>query len=232
MLTKTQKMLVITQLCLAFSLALWILFDPFMGEHFRIRGDLLLIENIQGDSALAARVEPLYRDRLLGQQALFHSLNNEEQRQIHAGRTLLQSRIETPFSQKALAGLYYFLVKTPFFELAWIFFSIVISILCLKGRDGAKAALFLLPLTVILYAADAGYRNSSQTKNLFPSEEELVTGYLKQPLSADLSLQKAELQRGFDLYLVEKWAKTPPQTIRWNFKSKRREENFSLIWPG
>lgn len=226
MLTKTQKMLVITQLCLAFSLALWVLFDPFMGEHFRIRGDLLLIENIQGNESLISRVDPSYKERLLSHQSLFNSLEETGKNQILLDQQQLLSYIEAPFLDKLARGFYHLLVKTPFFEIAWIFFSIVISILCLKEKEGAKAALFLLPLTVVLYGIDLKDRPLDKISRLYPTEQEISELYLKQPLSSDLQKQKAELLHGFDLFLITKYAQEVPESDYLAFNKQKDKGEF------
>lgn len=210
MLTPFQKTLVIVHLCLAFSVLLWVLFDPFLGQHFRLRGDILLIENLRGDKALQEKVGPQEKEKLTQDNALWSSLEPAIQESILAAEESLIAQIHAPFWEKTYSGLSQLLVKTPFFELAWILFSLLIGILCLKGNAGAKRASFILPLIVVLYGLNQAQKREKEAKTLYPTEEEIVKNHLKRPLSDDLIAQREELLHGFDLYLIEKWAQDIP----------------------
>lgn len=220
MLTTFQKTLVIVHLCLAFTVLLWVLFDPFLGQHFRIRGDILLIENLRGDKELQEKVSVQDREILEQNNALWHNLEPEIRSRILAAENNLIAQIHAPFWQKAYTGFNQLLVKTPFFELVWIFFSLFIGILCLKGNEGAKRASFILPLIVMLYAVDQAQKGEKGAQNPYPTEKEIIEKYLKHPLSDDLLTQKQELLYGFDLYLIEKWAHEAPSATPTAFKKQ------------
>lgn len=228
MVNRKQKLVCILQLCFTFSLFLWLFADPFMGDHFRIRHDLLLIENIRGDEVLTYKATPQERVKLESNRTRYNSLPLDTLANIHTGEEKLLSQIESSFLDKASRGLYYLLVKTPFFILAYIFFGTVISILCLKGWPGATASSLILPLIVILYAIDISSKGPIRSSSHFPTEKEIVENYLPHPLSDNLMEQQKQLLEGFDIYLIRKWAKETPSTLPSLFIEQRDKGEFEF----
>ena len=235
MLSTYQKVATILHLCLAFSLMLWLLFDPFMGEHFRIRSDLLLIENVRGDEALSEKVDPEEKALLVYNRHLWEKLDPKEKQKIQDLEKQLLDQLQAPFWQKLSLAFRNFFFKTSLFALAWIFFSIVICILCLKGKKGAQKAVILLPLIVLLFAIDQASEEQTHAKPLFPTEEEIQHLYLKQPASIDgarygttFTEERESLLRGFDLYLIETWAHQTPSTDPEIFKKQKAEGLFAF----
>ena len=48
----SQRLMAIGQLCLVFSLMLWYMIQPFMGEYFALRSRMLLYEYVMGTSEI------------------------------------------------------------------------------------------------------------------------------------------------------------------------------------
>lgn len=228
------RVFAILQLCMALSVFLWLLFDPFMGEHFRLKSHLLLVHNLIGEEGLIKKVEGKGMkegaERLKRNRERFLELNEAQQQTLLQGEKELIQKVETGFQAKFVRGFYAFFVKTPFFTLAWIFFSIVISILALKKVEGAKEAAFLLPLIAVLYAYDnmktPDWQNPEE--KLFPTEEFLVDNYLKRPLSRSIDEQEKELRQAWGLYLVDRWSREAPSADPETYKQQQERGDWLL----
>lgn len=198
-----QRLLAIIQLCLAFSLLFWYLIQPFMGEYFALRSRMLPYEYVMGTSELLKKEG--YKEKLARLELRFKELPPLQQTLLRNDYNQLSAYAKRPVFQKILDGLKTFLVEIPPFEQAWIFFSILISILILLKKEGAPVAAWILPLIVLAYAIDnqmSGKVSSPPDLHLFPTEEKI----LNQPLHGSLTQQKEQLQQGWDRYLIDHWS--------------------------
>ena len=120
--------------------------------------------------------------------------------------------------------------QVPPFEQAWIFFSIVIPILLLLKREGAKQAAWLLPLLVIAYGVDNHMTGKvppvQPDAHLFPSEEVIVKTYLAAPMGSSPEIQREQLEKGWKRYLIEKWS--PDLAGDENQRLEDAEYNFTV----
>jgi hypothetical protein len=186
----------ILHLCLAFSLLLWIMSQPFMGDLFAVKSELVLY------------------DAVLAQEELVRQLPLEEAQWLREQYEALKAQLQIPFFDKLKMMWNLLLVKTPPLELAWLFFSILISLLLLLRYEGAAQACWLLPIIVFAYSWDNQWNASKAPKALdyalFPSEEMIIRDYLDTPLSPKISEQKEALTRGWKRYLIENWARETP----------------------
>lgn len=198
-----QRLMAITQLCLAFSLLLWYGMQPFMGEHFALRSRMLIYEYVMGTS-------PSQKNSEIQKKHANYFEKLPEREKLLTDYQQLQTYAKRPFLQKLEGGIRGFIQQVPPFEQAWIYFSIVISIILLLKREGAKQAAWLLPLIAVAFAVDNIATGKRVTlppdASLFPTEEVIVQNYLKEPLGTDLQTQKEQLERGWKLYLVDNWA--------------------------
>ena len=136
---KTTRAFAIAQLCIAFTILLWHLSQPFVGDLFRAKAQILVFEEAMKD------------------RVRYEGLPEEDRLLIAEGYDRAQRQIGLPFTTKleqSFSGLIY---KVSPYELAWIVLSIVVPILLLKQVDGARLAVWLIPLVSILYVVDNQY---------------------------------------------------------------------------
>ena len=190
-LMKTTRAFAIAQLCIAFTILLWHLSQPFVGDLFRAKAQILVFEEAMKD------------------RVRYEGLPEEDRLLIAEGYDRAQRQIGLPFTTKleqSFSGLIY---KVSPYELAWIVLSIVLPILLLKQVDGARLAVWLIPLMSILYVVDNQYygveMGPTAHERLFPSEEELVRDYMDEPLGESLGEQHAQLKGAWERYVAERW---------------------------
>jgi len=198
----------IIQLCLAFTLILWKLAQPFSGEFFTIKSHLLLFEDVIGrSSAVSPSTEQ--QERLARNRDRFEQVSPKIREEIKTGYDDSRASLQRSFFEKLKQGWIQLVIKTHPFEQAWLFFSIIISVMLLKKVEGATQAIWLLPLLTALYAADNRWHGNpkqiAEEVALFPLESTLMNEYLKVPLSKDILEQRKQLEYGWKLYLVHEW---------------------------
>lgn len=99
--------------------------------------------------------------------------------------------------------------EIPPFALAWLFFSIALSILFLLQVEGAALCTWLLPLIVIGYAYFLNGPAPLKRESLFPSEQYVVGTYVGNDEKSSLSTRET-LLLGWHRYLVTEWAHEVP----------------------
>ncbi len=189
------RVLAILQLCIAFSVICYNLGTPFLGEVFEVREQQSLYQSIMNNH-------------------LFHELNGLEQDTIMEGYQQLLAYGNRSFWQKMSEALRLFFADIPPFKLAWVFLSVIVPIMLLKKVEGAKLAVWLIPLVTVLYSIDSLMFYPEQPvlkeQQLFPSEEYLVDRYLDNPLSSSITGQQEELKQAWNRYLVVEWSDESP----------------------
>jgi len=124
------------------------------------------------------------------------------------------------------------LYDLPALEQLWILLSIVIVLLLIFNIEGAKQAVWLLPIVVMCYAVDnylTGTKPHVQADvALFPSEQTISNDYLYQPLSANIFEQQQQLQKGWQLYLIREWAQELPSEEQSSFDLQAEKGEFAF----
>ncbi|MCB1114276.1 MAG: hypothetical protein KDK62_05925 [Chlamydiia bacterium] len=225
MMKSLAKVTLILHLSFAFSLFLWVLFDPFMGEHFRMEQDRLLIKNLKGDASLYSKASPSETQELKAFSKLWDRMEPGEKEFYEHEIRRFESLFEKPSLDRFFNGVFRLVFKTPFYLTAWIVLSVVISILCLKGRKRGYQTVFVLPLLVILYALDS---RPSYEEPFIPKESVLVKKYLTVAPTGSLIEQKEKLSQAFNQYLVETWAKETPSKDPAIFQLQLAKGKFGL----
>jgi len=237
-LPKQQRIFAILQLCISFSLILWTVAQPFMGEYFDLRSRMILYEYAMGTSdILKKRGEEI---KLEKQKERFAQLPDSEKNFILNDYQHLQNYAQRPVYTKILDGIKFFILGIPAFEIAWLFFSIVIAILLLLKVTGAKEAVWILPLLTLAYTIDNRLDGLPEKKApdylLFPSEQLIIQKYTHEPLGSDLSLQRDQLRAGWNRYLVENWLPLKYQDHDFEAQVDQAEFQFTLArlqrWHG
>ena len=211
------RVIVIIQLCIAFTLLVSYAGYPFMGELFEIKSGKILYEAVmgKGDTAVAAH---------------FSKLPYQERRIIEEEYGILQQRSQKSVGEKLNRSIKILISEIPPFEKAWLTFSIVISILLLLRIEGAATAAWILPLIVVVYSVDNtiyGYSGiHSKEAALFPTEQQIVEKYLKEPLNPNILDQKEQLLRGWRYYLIREWATEIPSKNDEVFQNQAKKGEF------
>lgn len=212
MISMSQRLMAIIQLCFAFSLALSYLVQPFMGEYFSLRSRMLLYEYIMGTSEFF-KTQPNGDSKVKRQIDRFQALPLEEQQEIKKNYLQLQNYTTRPAIQKIFDGIHTLTRDIPPFEQAWIFFSILISILILLRKEGAATAAWILPLIVLAYSIDNQMTGKPQATSLdfflFPNETDIAFYIPKEFHSLSILDQKKQLEIGWQNYLIDHWSIHP-----------------------
>lgn len=223
------RIVAIIQLCLAFSLLLWQASQPFMGDLFRIKSQMLVYQDVMGINTRAdATLEHKIRLERNGER--FANLPKNLKRSITENYASLQKQLEYSFKQKMERLLHIFAYEVSPYELAWIFFSVVISVMLLKRVEGASHAAWLLPALALFFLFDSQKHGAHPALNpenhLFPSEQEIVESYLREPLSVDILKQREQLLQGWHLYLIKEWAHEIPNEELATFQQQAEKGEF------
>jgi hypothetical protein len=224
-----QRFMAIGQLCLAFSLLLWYMTQPFMGEYFTLRSRMLLYEYVMGTSdILKNRVDQEAKSKRQLQR--FKGLPEEEKQLLKGDYQNLQEYAKRPALKKIADGIHVLTRDIPPFEQAWIVFSITIAILILLKKDGANLAAWIIPLIVMAYIVDNQLNGktieSPLDYSLFPTEQLLLQNYLAEPLAKTTFEQKQQLEEGWQRYLIKNWSSVGKN--KYNDPVEEGEFNFTL----
>lgn len=226
----------IIQLCLAFTIILWYASQPFVGEIFTLKSRLLFYHDLMGipsrDDLPQERLERLQRNT-----ERFQKLPVSKQLQLKNEASKIQQQFGRSFFSKLGDVAKIFAFEFSPFELLWLILSIVIPIMLLKRVEGATQVVWLLPLLVACYALEnrmVGIPAPPLADSLlFPSEQELISGYVERDLSPNVLEQQDQLIRGWHKYLVIHWGKDGEKSLASDSKtmSQRVEDaefNFTL----
>lgn len=204
-MVKSVKVVVILQLCLVFSVAMWTLAGPFMMQYVTGQSSLLLHRAVVGDASgggeKARRAD------------YFQNLEADDQQRILASMEKVQASNTKGFWQKSGEAAKALLIDLPAFTQAWLFFSFLVCLFLLLRIDGAAKAAWVLPLIALAYAFDNRTNGippiSTPDLDLFPSEQYIVERYRSEPLSGDHAQQRQQLQDAWERYLVVEWNHEP-----------------------
>jgi hypothetical protein len=213
------RVMAILQLCLAFTVLAWQAGYPFMGELFHLKSKLLVYQYVMGTKNSS------YAE-------LFDRLPDEKKNEILGDYQTLQSQYGRPLTAKLLNSIERVFFGFSPFKLMWVIFSIILPILLLKKVEGASSAVWLIPLTTLFFIVDNRWYGvsspSSKESVLFPSEEFIATHYLKHPLSQSVLEQKQQLKEGWELYLIEEWAREAPSLNETEFERQKAKGDFAF----
>lgn len=229
LVTFRQRLSIIIQLCLAFSLILWYAAQPFMGDYFQVKSRLLLYEYILGTSEI---LKDTNQAKLERNAARFASLAQEKQHQLIQMYQKLYDYATRPFINKIKEGFRSLLLDVPSFEQAWIFFSITIAIFILFRIEGAKQTAWLLPCIALAYGIDNHINGTPLFQGaditLFPSESTIQQHYVNEPLSLSSNIQRLQLKQGWERYLIQNWTNEKHNSQNQEQLLEEAEFNFTV----
>lgn len=190
------RLAAIIHLCLAFSFMLWVASQPFMGDLFAIKSELVLYEAV------------------IEKKDLLQELDSDEAQSIIKRYETLKEKLQIPFVDKIKMMLRLLMVQMSSWEQAWLLFSLVVPLLLLLRIEGSIQVCWLLPVITLAYCLDnqfnASHLENDSHRSVFPSEQYIVHRYLNSVLSADILSQQRELRKGWEHYLIEEWAQEVP----------------------
>ncbi|MBB65790.1 MAG: hypothetical protein CMO81_12090 [Waddliaceae bacterium] len=215
---KASRFVLITHLCLAFTVLFWSAALPFMQNYFDQRSLTLLYQTVLGVDEEGV-LYPIHRSdeghaQLLLDAELFADLPKEEQVSIRSSyQKLIKENNESWLEQLALASRI-LAFGTPAFLQGWVLFSIIIGTMLLLRKEGAAQAVWILPILVGLYSLDnrlyAPLPNPPADFHLYPTEELVLSKYLNEDLDEDFFNQHEQLLRGWHMFLVIEYTKETP----------------------
>lgn len=221
------RVIAISQLISCFSVFLFLLFDPFMGEHFRLKEELLLIQNIRGDEVLIAKVSPAQADKLKRNQVRFSQLSPSSRVSIDDKAHLIEWKMGASTLSKLGQGFKKVFFETPVILLLWIFLSALFGIASLKENENLIRFSWLAPFALFAYGY-ALWLTALPANSPYPTESELISNHLKRPLGLTLEEQASDLKKGWELYLIEKWAKASPSSNTLTYRDQLEEGEFAF----
>ncbi len=228
------RILTIVQLSLAFALLLWQASQPFMGDLFRTKSQMLSYQNLMG-IAPHHEIQSGEKARLERNIKRFEYLPQAVKQNISEQYLHLLDSLQYTFGQKMQRLFHLFAYEMNPYELGWIFFSITLSILLLKRIEGTLHAVWLLPALALFFLFDNqmhGTNSRHQLENqLFPSEQLIIRDYLKEPLSTDILKQREQLLYGWRVYLIKEWAHENPSDdlVTFQLQAEHGEYLFNVM---
>lgn len=217
-LLKRHRLLAICHLCFAFTLLFWLLGYPFMKEHYAIKAKMHLYEFIMGSHPVndAAKQE---------NSTQFSNLPSETKESLLSDYRLLKQQLSRSFLGKTQDALKIIFIEISPFALGWLFFSLLIPVMILLQVKGARSSTWILPLLTFAYLIEnlSSQNSRSIDAGLFPTEEHLIQNYRHAPLSNQILEQKHELERAWNTYLIENFAKEAPSAQVEEFDAQARK---------
>ncbi len=178
---KKKKILVIIHLCFACTFLCWLVLQPYLKE-------VMSQKSLKG----------LY-ETVIEKQSCFQELSQSDQEALLSGYAKM--KVQKPPSLMGQIGHLFFVTTHPF-ALAWLFFSLAISVLLLFEIEGAKSSLWLLPLIVVGYAFFLYDKPVSKKESIFPSEKYVRAHYVQQESGKN---EREKLLLGWHRYLITEW---------------------------
>lgn len=204
------RVVAILQLCLGFTLTLWYMGQPFMGDLFHIKSQMLIYEDVIGIDRFHSSAEQKERSKRNAER--FEAAPQHLKNQLKKHYTFLQDQLNRPLSAKLKRLFQIFAFHISLLEGSLLTLSILIPILLLKRVEGANHTVWLLPALALLLHWNLLDKNGqvNSENSLFPTEKELIKDSLNKPLSNDIFKQREELLHAWHLYLIKYWAHEIP----------------------
>jgi hypothetical protein len=188
-MSRRKKIFIICHLCFALSFLVWLLIQPYVREIVSQKSQNAVYEMVTSHS-------------------LFKDLPESEQEGLVSGYDKVKKQNAPSFLHEC--GRLFF-ISTPACALAWLFFSLAVSLLLLFQIEGAEKAAWLLPCIVLAYMYFSYTSAPKDKKSLFPSETYVLNRYVSSQ-EIEVMSQRKRLLVGWHRYLVAEWAKEEPSS--------------------
>jgi hypothetical protein len=229
-----QRVLIILHLCLAFGILLYLLLFPFLGAHFSVRSDLLIVESAMGKSSLLEAISSSHPSSsssdLSYKRESFPSLSIEDQKFLLETEAELHREMNLPFSKRA-ARFGTLFISIPLSLWAWLILSFYLSVRLLRGKCSASWAIWLLPLLASLYGLENSYRGKlSPLDQLIPRESVLLDEKTVDDMEglSWIEQEQARLKGAWKHFLVGHYG--DPEVEPEAKRVALAERNFQVAW--
>ncbi len=220
---KKQRILAILQLCIVFTIIVWMAGYPFMGALFEQKKETLQYQFVMGQGELIERLNH-DAERLTRNQDRFQKLSNQEKHKILTGYDVVLAQKEIPFGEKLKDSLHLLAVGAPPLERAWLILATIAAILILLNRASAKPAAWLTFALAIGILGEAYFFpvTNKTRQSLIPTEKYLIEHYV----SSDTTDEYLQLLEGWEHYLVAEWLHETPSGNPEAFRNQVEEGDY------
>jgi hypothetical protein len=189
-ISKTARIACILQLCVAFSVLLWILGAPFTEALYENKKTLTELEWIT-----------------IEHSEMFKNLPQERQEQIIAIQQRAQQGLQETFRQKIVKSVEGLFLGIPVSKIIWLILALILPIMVMKQVEGSREVFWLLPILAIVYTWQM--LPLQIPTSIYPTESYLESKYMSAPLSGSIDMQKNNLELAWKAYIVAEWSKAP-----------------------
>lgn len=185
---KSARIVCIIQLCLAFTVLLWVFGTPFTDELYRNKKTTAAIEWLTIENS--EYYETLSPDKKSDLQHIYEKAHNG---------------IQESFLQKLAKSFEELLLQTPITKQLWLLLAFILPFLVMKQIEGSREVFWVFPILALLYAWQVGPQKNLHT--LYPTESYLEQHYLSAPITGSITEQKEQLEKAWQSYIAAEWSK-------------------------
>lgn len=185
-MSRLKKILIIIQLCLAFSFLFWLFIQPYVKNYVLKKTEAALYET------------------LFSKNEMFSALDAQTQALLQNGYETINLRKNATFFSQLKFAFH----ETHPLAFAWLFFALVVSFLLLFHVKNAPFIAWILPSLVVFYAIFLAFEKPKLSSSIFPSENYVLQKYTSNN-DSQLS-DKDRLRSGWQRYLITEWAHENP----------------------
>lgn len=185
---KRIRIFCIIQLCIAFSVLLWILCSPFTESLYESKKTLSTIRWLVDD-----------------QSEYFDQTAPEVKNQIFKLEAAASRSMQESFLNKSKQSIENLFLGIPISKLLWLLLALLLPILVLKQVDGARELFWLFPVLAVFYALQNFPATAPEP--IYPSESYLENRYLESPITGSIEQQKNLLEQAWKKFIVTEWSK-------------------------
>lgn len=220
MCTPTLRFFCIVQLCIGFSLFLWALCYPYLGNHYETKKKLLIIESALGDTSGTA-----WKYATESERATLQKNAKKAALLPKAERESLQRLKDSSLQKSSPASFLSYLTQNPYFFL-YAAFSILSPLLILLDHRAKRGIIIFLPLIALCFSFDnllfAPVKPKTPEEQLFPTEKEIKASLAYEELYT--------LEQGLEAFLIEKYLNQLPSKNREIRKEQKEEAHYRLLF--
>lgn len=185
---KSARIVCIIQLCLAFTVLLWVLGTPFTDELYRNKKTVTAIEWLTIENSEYYDTVPAEKKSEL--QSIY--------KQAHNG-------LQDSFRNKLVKSVEELFLQTPITKQLWLLLALILPFLVMKQIEGSREVFWVFPFLALLYAWQVAPLKNPET--LYPTESYLEQHYLSAPIKGSMAQQKEQLDAGWQSYIATEWSK-------------------------
>lgn len=153
MVSKKERIYLILHLCVAFTLIIVLVGFPYLDQQLEINRQKKLIQHVQQNGDFYGALPSSMQQKITERYGALLDAQNQW--------------------GKGIDGVLGALFKGFIFYRGWLFFSVLVPIMVLLGKKGAREALVLLPLLAVFYGIDGRMNGKVLVDSTVPTERHL-----------------------------------------------------------